>query len=72
MSCGNKRTVREHGEGLRFSYMPMMYGQKCQSGDHGFGELAQMVERSLSMREVGGSMPPFSTPFVFGINWIRL
>ena len=25
-----------------------------------FGELAQMVERSLSMREVGGSMPPFS------------
>ncbi len=26
-----------------------------------YGELAQMVERSLSMREVGGSMPPFST-----------
>ena len=26
------------------------------------GELAQMVERSLSMREVRGSMPRFSTP----------
>ena len=32
------------------------------------GELAQMVERSLSMREVPGSMPGFSTlffPFFF-------
>ena len=28
------------------------------------GELAQMVERSLSMREVPGSMPGFST-FLF-------
>ena len=27
------------------------------------GELAQMVERSLSMREVPGSMPGFSTFF---------
>ena len=26
------------------------------------GELAQMVERSLSMREVAGSMPAFSKP----------
>ena len=27
------------------------------------GELAQMVERSLSMREVAGSMPAFSKNF---------
>ena len=30
-----------------------------------FGELAQMVERSLSMREVPGSMPGFSTSIFF-------
>ena len=30
------------------------------------GELAQMVERSLCMREAGGSMPPFSTS-TFGV-----
>ena len=29
----------------------------------GAGEVAQMVERSLSMREVPGSMPGFSTFF---------
>ena len=29
------------------------------------GELAQMVERSLSMREVPGSMPGFSSCFFF-------
>ena len=29
------------------------------------GGLAQMVERSLSMREVLGSMPRFSNPFAF-------
>ena len=29
------------------------------------GELAHMVERSLSMREVPGSMPGFSTFFSF-------
>ena len=30
------------------------------------GELAQMVERSLSMREVAGSMPAFSKELFFG------
>jgi hypothetical protein len=30
------------------------------------GELAQMVERTLSMREAGGSMPPFSIS-TFGV-----
>ncbi len=29
------------------------------------GELAQMVERSLSMREAAGSMPAFSTFYIF-------
>ena len=29
------------------------------------GDLAQMVERLLSMQEVGGSMPPFSILFNF-------
>ena len=29
------------------------------------GELAQMVERSLSMREVRGSMPRFSKYWIF-------
>ena len=29
------------------------------------GELAQMVERTLSMREAGGSMPPFS---IYNLN----
>ena len=32
------------------------------------GELAQMVERSLSMREVAGSMPAFSS----GLDCVRL
>ena len=27
------------------------------------GRLAQLVERTLSMREVGGSKPPLSTTF---------
>jgi hypothetical protein len=31
--------------------------------DYRVGELAQMVERSLSMREVAGSMPAFSKSF---------
>ena len=32
------------------------------------GELAQMVERSLSMREVAGSMPAFSKePTIFAL-----
>ena len=30
---------------------------------HAYGELAQMVERSLCMREVGGSIPSFSISF---------
>jgi hypothetical protein len=30
---------------------------------HHFGDVAQMVERALRMREVGGSMPPVSTKF---------
>ena len=34
-----------------------------QSVDCHSGELAQMVERSLSMWEVGGSIPPFSKTF---------
>ena len=38
----------------------IMYRRKCGFCIV-FGELAQMVERSLSMREVGGSIPPFST-----------
>ena len=33
--------------------------------DKPVGELAQMVERSLSMWEVGGSIPPFSKTFFF-------
>ena len=34
------------------------------------GELAQMVERSLSMREVRGSMPRFSTyAFLLKVLW---
>ena len=33
------------------------------------GELAQMVERSLSMREVAGSMPAFSKePTILTVN----
>ena len=32
---------------------------------HVSGELAQMVERSLSMREVRGSMPRFSKSILF-------
>ena len=32
---------------------------KCASTQH-VGELAQLVERVLSMHEVGGSIPPFS------------
>ena len=33
------------------------------------GELAQMVERSLSMREVPGSMPGFSTSIFFFLQF---
>ena len=29
------------------------------------GDVAQMVERALRMREVGGSMPPVSTTWIF-------
>ena len=32
---------------------------------HTLGDVAQMVERVLSMHEVMGSMPIFSTPFLF-------
>ena len=32
------------------------------------GELAQMVERSLSMREVPGSIPGFSTTFLLSLS----
>ena len=35
------------------------------------GELAHMVERSLSMREVPGSMPGFSIVFFFFFNTDR-
>ena len=35
---------------------------------HHDGELAQMVERSLSMREVAGSMPAFSKDPSFRLN----
>ena len=34
------------------------------------GGVAQMVERSLSMREVPGSMPGASNLFIFKINYI--
>ncbi len=41
---------------------------------HLFGDVAQMVERALRMREVGGSMPPvstelFSSTFHFGSDY---
>ncbi|PRP87433.1 hypothetical protein PROFUN_00644 [Planoprotostelium fungivorum] len=32
------------------------------------GDVAQMVEHSLSMRGVQGSIPCFSNPFTFGRN----
>ena len=35
------------------------------------GELAQMVERPLSMREVARSMLAFSTPFSFRRNDVK-
>ena len=37
--------------------------------EHLSGELAQMVERSLSMREVRGSMPRFSKSVYFATSF---
>ena len=37
--------------------------QSCRKG-----RLAQLVERTLSMREVGGSKPPMSTFYSHGMS----
>ena len=50
-------TVVEFKEGMKCSQM-MVTSSVC-------GGLAQMVERSLSMREVPGSIPGFSISFFF-------
>ena len=43
----------------------------CRRWEYGFiGSVAQMVERSLSMREALGSMPSFSI-FQFFVAWPR-
>ena len=40
-------------------------GNRKSAASDSSGELAQMVERSLSMREVPGSMPGFSRSLFF-------
>ena len=44
----------------------MGYARVGSNPAHSDGGLAQMVERSLCMREAGGSMPPFSIS-TFGV-----
>tara|TARA_Y100000356_G_C11130886_1_gene219984 strand:+ start:133 stop:333 length:201 start_codon:yes stop_codon:yes gene_type:complete len=44
----------------------MGYARVGSNPAHSAGGLAQMVERSLCMREAGGSMPPFSIS-TFGV-----
>ena len=59
--------MNDHGSNLPFaSYQKhKTCVMRCEMVDKSYhsisgGELAQMVERSLSMREVRGSMPRFS------------
>ena len=67
--------------GLRRQFKALVFGRGFESHtghthimsrssqiDSGYGDVAQMVERALSMREVKGSMPFFSTFLQYGVS----
>ena len=59
--CPNIDHIPENNEWRRSSQdLRGDWATKCCADISPDGELAQMVERSLSMREVVGSMPTFS------------
>ena len=54
-----------------WAHNPEVVGSKPIAANHFFGGLAQMVERSLSMREVPGSIPGFSIQPGSIVQWLR-
>ena len=56
---------------LRGSGAGPLEGAHCRTAVLSAGELAHMVERSLSMREVPGSIPGFSKLFADNFHFLK-